>query len=171
MPLNGLPRSSLLDFIPNSQEEGIFFGFKPFLKIYKEVIRHTACTYIYNSGETFKGSIFLIMLLFKIMTLDRWFILRCANFQEVKATCWTLDVSWTASCEITLRLSGCSSVRPSQSFLKIGFSDTLVTDGARFLTKKIGGPNLGQIGTKTRFFVIFSSLVHRFPWNSIQSGR
>ena len=101
------------------------------------------------------------------MTLDRRFILRCANFQEVKTTCWTLDVSRTASYEITLvRLSGCASVRPSQSFLKIGllvFSETLETDGARFLTKKIGGPNLGQIGTKTRFFVIFSSLGHRFP--------
>ena len=83
---------------------------------------------------------------------------------------WTLDVSRTASYEITLvRLSVRPSVRPSLSFLKIGlllFSDIvhddswpwyLATDGAKFLRKKIWRP---EFGSETRFFAIFSSLVH-----------
>ena len=65
---------------------------------------------------------------------------------------WTLDVSRTASYEITLV---CLSICPSLSFLKMGtlvFTDIvvhddcwpwyLVTDEARFL----GGPNLDQMG-------------------------
>ena len=70
---------------------------------------------------------------------------------------WTLDVSRTAPCEITLvRLSVCPSVLPSLSFLKIGslvFSDIVHDDSwpwylvaARFLKKKIGDPNLDQMG-------------------------
>ena len=72
---------------------------------------------------------------------------------------WTLDVSRTASYEITLvHLSVCPYVRPSLSFLKIGslvFSDIahddswpwyLMTDRARFLKTNFGGSNLGQMG-------------------------
>ena len=81
---------------------------------------------------------------------------------------WTVNVSLTASYEITLLgLSVYPSVHPSLSFLKIGslFSDIvhsdswpwyLVTDEARFLKKKTGLKGLFKI----RFFAIFSNLVH-----------
>ena len=92
---------------------------------------------------------------------------------------WMLSVSPTASYEITLiRLSVCLSCRQSQSFLKIGslfFSDIvhddnwlryLVTDGARFLKKKVLAAWIHakwfKIRPETRVFVIFSSLVHLF---------
>ena len=71
-----------------------------------------------------------------------------------------------------------SSVRPLLSFLKIGslvFSDIihddswpwyLLTDRARFLKKNFGDPNewarWDKIGSKNRFFAIFSSLIHYF---------
>ena len=76
---------------------------------------------------------------------------------KARSSCWTLDVSWTASYEITLvRLFVRLSVRPSLSFLKIGslvfshivhggsWPQHLVTDGARFFLKKLGGQNWAQ---------------------------
>ena len=93
---------------------------------------------------------------------------------------WTLDVSRTASYEITLaRLS----VRPSLSFLKIGslvFSDIvnhdswpwyLVTDGARFLKKKKKltaqiWAKYAKIRPKTSFFCHFLCLVYYFSLKS-----
>ena len=86
---------------------------------------------------------------------------------------WTLNVSRTASYEITIVLL---SVRPSLSFLKIGslvFSDILhddswpwylVTDEARFLKKKkkLAARIWVKIGPQTNFFAIFSSFVHWF---------
>ena len=90
---------------------------------------------------------------------------------------WTLDVSRTACYEITLvhlpsvSPSVCSSLR----FLKIGslvFSDIvhddswswyLVTHEVRLLKKKLAAriwATRTKIGPETRFFAIFSSLVH-----------
>ena len=87
-----------------------------------------------------------------------------------------LDVSRTASYEITLvYLSVFLFVRPSLSFFKIGslvFSDIvhdnswpcyLVTDVARFLQKKLAAriwDKWFKIWLKSRFFAIFSGLIH-----------
>ena len=110
----------------------------------------------------------------KVFNKDSYFYL------EHLLWCWTLDVSRTASYEITLvRLS----VRPSLSFLIIGslvFSDMvhhdscpsyIVNQKARFLkrTKEKGGEQISakeeaKVGPKTRFFPIFSSLFHYFSF-------
>ena len=91
---------------------------------------------------------------------------------------WTHDVSQTASYEITLLVSVRPSVRLSVLhliFFKIGllvFSDIvhydsspwyLVADGARFLKKNLADliwAKWTKIRPKTRFFAIFSCLVH-----------
>ena len=78
---------------------------------------------------------------------------------------WTLNVSRTASYKITLvRLSICLSTHRSVSFLKIGslvFSDIvhddgwpwyLVTDGARFLKKKLTARIQAQNWAQHLFF-------------------
>ena len=93
------------------------------------------------------------------------FWVRCCSLNRSFSTnMLTIGVSRTAPYGITLvRLSIClsaclSSVHPLLDFLKIGslvFSGILyvntwpwylVTDEARFLKKKIGGPNLGSMG-------------------------
>ena len=108
--------------------------------------------YLQKSGNFVRQKFLVISDIFKSNLLKYFFFL----FYMEKFLCWTLDVSRTTSYEIT-RLS----VLRSLSFLKIGslvFSDIvqvgswpwyLVTDGTRFMKKKfkkIGGPNLGQMG-------------------------
>ena len=94
--------------------------------------------------------------------------------------CWTLDVSRTASYEVTLVRP---SVCPSLSFLKVGSlvcSDIvhddswpwyLVTDEARFLKKKqLCQPEFGPNGPKSgpKLFLPFSRVWFiSFPWNCI----
>ena len=92
---------------------------------------------------------------------------------------WTLNVSRTASYEITIVLL---SVRPSLSFLKIGslvFSDILhddswpwylVTDEARFLKKKNWQPEFEwKSGPKLVFLPFSQVLFIGFSWNHQQN--
>ena len=111
---------------------------------------------IYTSGSSLLDAVFLFLSMFLVSCKHKWF--------------WTLNVGRTASYENHSCPSVCLSVRLSLSFLRIGslvFSDIvhndnwswyLVTDGARFLKKKkkkIGDPNLGQMGrdrAQNKFF-------------------
>ena len=104
-----------------------------------------------------------------------------------KESCWTLDVSRTASYEITLVcLSVHLSVRPSLNFVKIGllvfagilhgdsWSWYLMTDKARFLKKKKKkwqpefGPNGNKSGPKWASLPFSWVLIIIFPWNCIR---
>ena len=107
----------------------------------------------------------LLLLLTGTFICDGCF--SCVKFMTVDFRFWTLDVSRTASYEITLvRQYVCLSV----SFLKIAsliFSDIghddswiryLVTDEARFLKKNLAAricAKWTKIGPKTRFFYHF----------------
>ena len=81
---------------------------------------------------------------------------------------WTLDVSRTASYEISLIcvcLSICLSICLSLSFLKIGslvFSDIVHDDSWPWylVTDRIWA-KWAKVRPKTRFFAIFSSLVYK----------
>ena len=117
---------------------------------------------------------FSLLLTQVLICFKSWMLLTEMIFLVVVFSIWALNFIRTASYEITLvRLS----VRPLLCFLKIAslvFSDIVhydrwprypVTDEIRFLKKKLAAriwAKWTKLAPETRFFAIFSSLVHLF---------